>query len=334
MNYRKSFLIPFIILASCFSYTFGQSHWTELPAIPDKEGFAGMYAGVSRNVLICAGGANFPDKKPWEGGAKQWYDQIYFLDATDGTWVISKNTLPRSLAYGISVSYNDQVILVGGNDSEKHYSDVFALEYKNDEIQIFEDFPSLPVPLSNMSGALVDGVIYVAGGNSAATEIARTSFYLLDLKTKKSEYQWQEGPTWPGPGRIQSVAGSHDGMFYLFSGFELKINGAGGIDRFLLEDAFRYKPGIDRPADGHWSRLPDMPRGVAAAPGPAFTVGMAHLVIPGGLDRQTLTFSDPVTHPGFSEEVTAFNVHSNEWVTMDPMLRELKGHSTDCPMAR
>jgi solute:Na+ symporter, SSS family len=44
--------------------------WERLPSLPDKEGFAGPFAGTSRGVLLVAGGANFPEKKPREGGKK------------------------------------------------------------------------------------------------------------------------------------------------------------------------------------------------------------------------------------------------------------------------
>src|ERR1051326_3509891 len=38
--------------------------WKELPALPDREGFATPFAGVSGGALIVAGGANFPVKRP------------------------------------------------------------------------------------------------------------------------------------------------------------------------------------------------------------------------------------------------------------------------------
>ena len=48
--------------------------WSKLPSLPDKEGFAAMFAGLSVDhggeILLAAGGANFPDKKPWEGDRK------------------------------------------------------------------------------------------------------------------------------------------------------------------------------------------------------------------------------------------------------------------------
>src|ERR1019366_969557 len=54
--------------------------WKLLPSLPDKEGFAGSFAGVSNGAMIVAGGANFPDKKPWDGGKKLWYDTVFVLE--------------------------------------------------------------------------------------------------------------------------------------------------------------------------------------------------------------------------------------------------------------
>ena len=51
--------------------------WERLPSLPDREGFAGLFAGVSGGALLVAGGANFPDAKPWEGGKKVWYDTVF-----------------------------------------------------------------------------------------------------------------------------------------------------------------------------------------------------------------------------------------------------------------
>ena len=42
--------------------------WKQLADLPDVEGFAGSYAGVSNGALLVCGGANFPEKPLWEGG--------------------------------------------------------------------------------------------------------------------------------------------------------------------------------------------------------------------------------------------------------------------------
>src|SRR5690606_34878782 len=130
-----------------------QLKWEELPPIPDKEGFAGMFAGVSNDALICMGGANFPEKMPWEGGLKKWYDHIYILEKNATSWKLAKETLPLPLGYGVSVSYNDQIIFVGGSDNRQHYASTYSLAYKNGTIKIDTLVP-LPFPLANMSGAL------------------------------------------------------------------------------------------------------------------------------------------------------------------------------------
>jgi len=42
-----------------------------VPSGSDKQlGVAGAFVGISRDRLIIAGGANFPDEMPWRGGKK------------------------------------------------------------------------------------------------------------------------------------------------------------------------------------------------------------------------------------------------------------------------
>src|SRR5215468_7081944 len=78
--------------------------WERLPSLPDQEGFAGMFAGVSNGTLLVAGGANFPDKKPWDGGKKVWSDAVFVLEKPDGVWKVA-GKLPRPLAYGVCVTH-------------------------------------------------------------------------------------------------------------------------------------------------------------------------------------------------------------------------------------
>src|SRR5947207_2584315 len=66
--------------------------WSPLPPLPPaagqvkQPGVASPFVGVQGNALIVAGGANFPDKMPWEGGAKKWQDDIWILEKQrDGT---------------------------------------------------------------------------------------------------------------------------------------------------------------------------------------------------------------------------------------------------------
>jgi len=64
-------LAPFLAVAAG---TASASDWTQRPAYPLAPGMAGIIAGAHGGVLIAAGGANFPDKMPWDGGKKIYYD--------------------------------------------------------------------------------------------------------------------------------------------------------------------------------------------------------------------------------------------------------------------
>ena len=61
--------------------------WEKLPLIPNALGVAGAFAGVSGDALLVAGGANFPGKKPWEGGSKVWHREVFVLEKPDGEWL-------------------------------------------------------------------------------------------------------------------------------------------------------------------------------------------------------------------------------------------------------
>ena len=60
--------------------------WKPLANLPDAEGFAGSYAGVSNGALIVAGGANFPEKPLWEGGPKRWTDRVFVMPPHGEGW--------------------------------------------------------------------------------------------------------------------------------------------------------------------------------------------------------------------------------------------------------
>src|SRR5690242_1857271 len=88
-------------------------NWSSLPPIPDTNGFAGPFAGVSGGALVVAGGANFPQAMPWEGGRKVWYDSVFVLPEPAGAWR-SGFKLPRPVGYGVSVTTTRGILCAGG----------------------------------------------------------------------------------------------------------------------------------------------------------------------------------------------------------------------------
>jgi N-acetylneuraminate epimerase len=277
--------------------------WERLPSLPDKEGFAGPFAGASRGVLLVAGGANFPEKKPWEGGKKVWYDTVYALDRPDGEWrVVGK--LPRPLGYGVSATHRDGVVCVGGSDSGHHHADTFRLEWNAGKV-VTTPLPPLPRPVANACGAVVGDSLYVAGGQESpdATETLRTIFR-IDLSAEKPA--WREIEPWPGGGRMLAVAASMDGLFWLAGGTDLVVGEGEKVERRYLKDAYRYDPGRG------WKRLGDLPRPVVAAPSPAPVDGSGFFVL-GGDDGSKVGFSPPERHPGFAREILRLDRKTETW---------------------
>ncbi len=166
--------------------------WRPLSPLPDKEGFAAPFAGVSHGSLIVAGGANFPEKKPWEGGSKVWYGSIYALDKMNGEWR-RVGELPRPIAYGVSCTYEDTVIGCGGSDANRHYADCFRLRVDG-ERWTYEKLPDMPAPRANACGALVGRAMYVVGGQKSPSSVrAESNVWKLDLANPSQG--WKVLPT-------------------------------------------------------------------------------------------------------------------------------------------
>ena len=292
--------------------------WGQLPPLPDMEGFAGMFAGVSNGSLIAAGGANFPAARVWEGGKKEWYDSIYVLDKPTGKWRMANERLPRSLAYGGSASWNDAVICAGGSDGQRHFDTVFALRLVNDHVQI-EPLPSLPEPCADMCCGLVGSQFYIAGGTKRPGDTtAMHTFWRLDLAEPKDQLRWEILKPWPGPERSHAVAAVLDESFFVMSGFRWEPDLKGDAVRTVpfLSDAYRYTP--RGKAEGLWQRVSDLPRAVGAAPSPAMTFAGSKIAVIGGTD-DTIGNLEARTHPGFLPDVFVYDSIADQWTLPEKM---------------
>lgn len=277
--------------------------WDRLPPLPPsagqakQPGEAGPFAGVHQGALLVAGGANFPDRMPWEGGTKVWWDDVWVLEGVgekNPRWVAEKSfKLPRRLGYGVSVDVPEGVVCAGGHDADRCYADVFLLSWdaKAREVRRTE-LPPMPEPLSFMAGALVGRTLYVAGGQTTMKDaVASKSFWALDLSKRggpAAEFKWVVLPAWPGPARVLPVAAAQRGAsgpeFFLFSGRKPEP----GKPTQLLTDAYAFDP-----ATGAWRTLPEVGagiggrKGLSVMAGAAAAVGEGEVLIFGG-DRGEL----------------------------------------------
>jgi N-acetylneuraminic acid mutarotase len=286
--------------------------WGQLPAIPDNYGFAGSFAGTSHGALIVAGGANFPDGgAPWTGSKKVWSDKIFVLDKPTGQWKIA-GKLPQPMGYGVAVSYQDQLICIGGSNAGGHLATVLAISYVHGKIKI-TSWPDLPQPLANACGTWIGHTVYIAGG--LFTPDAKSTahiFWSFDLSRPQTA-AWQKLPAWPGPPRMLAAAGMlPNNAFFLFSGTDLEDK-AGAPHRKYLKDAYKYTIGKG------WERLPDMPAATVAAPSLVVNTRKNSLLIFGGDDGRLADDAANLKekHPGFSDHILMYQQDKNTWLDVD-----------------
>jgi len=297
----------------------GTFTWDTLAPVPDTIGYAGSFAGVTDNVLIVAGGSNFPHGgSPWNGGIKTWYDKIFVLEKTNGQWK-EAGRLPVNLGYGVSVSTPEGLVLIGGSNESGHTAHVWRLRYRNGKVET-EVLPPLPYTLANACGALVGDKLLVAGGlikPDAAN--AAPLFLCFDLKRKKRG--WKILPAWPGPARMLAVAGTDGKRFFLFSGTQL----ADG-KRVYLTDAWCYS------FDNGWRQLADLPFAVVAAPSPACYLQKGFYIFGGdtGADAAAAAVLKE-KHPGFSTQILRYDPASNTWSAAGNIHTSRKPDAVDNP---
>jgi N-acetylneuraminic acid mutarotase len=272
----------------------------DLPDLPRP--VSGQFAGVSGGALLVIGGSYFPTPL-FEGGKKVWANSVFILDKGAAKWRTA--TLDGPIAYGGSVTTPDGVLLIGGSDQDRHYRRVERVRWA-DGVLKHEALPDLPGTVANTAAALLDGVVYVAGGQAepASTEAMR-SLWALDLKAAK--LSWNALEPIPGPGRILPVMSASGDSLYVFSGAELLRDAEGKAARRYLKDAYRFRPGRG------WTKLPDAPYPMVAAP--ALPWGTSTILVFGGDDglNATRIWELKDKHPGFHREVLAFDTKSHQW---------------------
>jgi N-acetylneuraminic acid mutarotase len=285
--------------------------WEQTKQLPDPEGFAGLYAGISDGALIVAGGSNFPGgKRPWDNATKVWYDNIFVLKTVNGDW--SKvGKLPKAMGYGVALTYKNSVICVGGGDAKQCYSDVFSITFDGKLVHV-SSLPSLPEPLMNACGVIGHDVLYILGGIKTPTGETQNNFWSLDLKSSPNRRHWKILANLPGKSRMLATAGSLNGDVYLFGGAHL-FPSANALQREYLKDCWVYKVKM-----GKWKQIDDMPYPLVATPSPAYASG-SHLSLFGGDDgyyaQKIPELKD--RHPGFRNEILSYDATGNKWSVAD-----------------
>ena len=310
--------------------------WERAAVLPGDEGgkphpgLAGPFSGHSNGAILVAGGANFPNGLPWEGGTKVYHDRIYVLLQEKGHpffWSAQSFQLANAVAYGASVQSGESVICIGGEGQQGATAQVIRLTWDPADQQVkTETLPSLPVALTNLAAAIIGTQIFVAGGESASD--ASDKLFCLDLRIP--ETGWIERKHIP---RAIASAGlvpqRKNGKWYLFL-LGGRTKNPGALTDFH-SSVYAYDPVLDQ-----WDAQSSLP-GESAA-GLAFPYKANTIFYIGGdkgdvyrnVEKRMLEIASAVdeqrkklllgeknqlqvNHPGFGKRVLLFNTQTNHW---------------------
>lgn len=345
MNKIQKTAILIAIILTCFQ-SFGQelSKLTQisLPDLPAEKvgaesfGYAGMLGGPNNGVFIVGGGANFPNGVPWEGGEKVWSKAIHIYE--NDQWRLSSKQLPESIGYSASVSTDEGVLSIGGNNEVGISDKVLLLSYnrKTNDVEITE-YPKLPEALAFASAVIFEDFVYVVGGRN--TEGSTNSFYKLSLKDKQN---WEKLTNFPGlPRALHTTAlqetQTNKKLFVIGGRNEINGKKSEAVTSYLSYD-FKNKTWED---EGELL-IDDEPRVLMGAS--AEVMGSMHIMVYGGSDaylfdqleniglemgktqndsikNSLITKRDKIlnTHPGFSKDILAYNTITKQWFVYDSL---------------
>ncbi|PTL33201.1 cyclically-permuted mutarotase family protein [Prevotella sp. oral taxon 376] len=304
------FVIMGLSITSCCmgeSYVLQRMYGFPFQEAGYEKGVSACFAGYIGRTLLVAGGCNFPGKPACEGGRKKYYNGIYAAITGNGDQLLWRKVgeLPTASAYGVSVSWHDQVIMVGGNNEQGSLKGVCAVTLKGEKALV-SSLPSLPVTMDNMTGCLVGNLLYVAGGNVEGR--ASRKAYCMDLAS--ADKGWYRLPDLPGDVRVQPVSGmTTKGAFCVWGGFRPKSEleaAALSFDGWAYDTDTRTWRHLPAPVDMEGSE-------VFLGGGTAANLGTEMVVAVGGVNKEV--FLSALNHPQ-----PGYMTHEPEWYKFNPLV--------------
>lgn len=307
----------------------------QLPALsgqPKSLGFAGPVAGAHGNILVVAGGANFPDAMPWNGGKKKYYDDVFVYVKNKKAIALYKKTfkLPSSIAYSANCSTSQGIVYAGGENEKGISNNVFLLQWDAvNETIVTKTLPDLPVAVTNAAAGFQNNIVYIAGGETVSA--ASDQFYCLDMNNMAAG--WKELPAIPKPvsHTVLTAQSNADRQFIYLTGGRKK-NTSGISD--LYSSVFKFDI-----LKNKWEEKTSLPYALSAGTGIA--AGSNTILIFGGDKGETFHKTEKFiaaihsekndtrkaeliqqkntlqsSHPGFSKEILMYNIELNEWTSV------------------
>ena len=285
-------------------------------------GFAAAFVGASSDAIILAGGSDFPDAFPWEGGKKMYSDAIWLIRKSAAGYECAKvedAVLPRALAGGVSASLNGSLYCFGGSDGVTPSVDVLRLNAAGKTVKV-DVVSQLPEDFVPAAAAANGGKIYVHGAVGTANAL-----YVYN----PSSNSWTSLPACPsrviseGACFIPKHNGREEAIFLI---------GGRGTDEeglHIASNVWEYLP-----THNTWNRKADFVsdgQPVNLMYSSAVAYGSGHILVFGGDDgvefikRMELEKAQAtdelreafLSHQGFSSEIFAYHPITDTWITVD-----------------
>lgn len=180
-------------------------------------GFAGAINALNHEVLFVAGGANFPEKMPWEGGKKYYSKEIHLLQRAGDHFTWNKevtDTLPEPIAYCGNTSTDLGLVYAGGENEKGLSAKVFLLNWNKVQKKVLvKSLPDLPLAVTNIALTHLGNMVYALGGDLQKQSSA--AVFSLDLN--HPDAQWKTLAPLPiAVGNVLAVA--QGGKIYVIGG--------------------------------------------------------------------------------------------------------------------
>jgi N-acetylneuraminate epimerase len=303
--------------------------WTvaaELPVAANEAkalGVAGAIAGVYKNKMVVAGGANFPDAMPWLGGKKKYTDELYvYAKKGNAISLQQKAKLPFTIAYAASCTTTKGIVVAGGENENGIRRKAFLLKLTSDaSVFSLQELPDLPFAVTNTSIAVNGQNVYLAGGEM----VNGVSDQLLVLDLNNPAAGWKKLST-TAKQVSHAVLLINEQILYLIGGRKRNSNGISTL--YNSVSAFDL-------LTNQWTEKKSLPYALSAGTGAVYK---NQLFVLGGDKGETFhrteeliaainETTDEVTkkkltdektalqsaHPGFSKEILAYDIINDKW---------------------
>ena len=116
-----------------------QIKWGNESVFNEEHNTLGLFSGVLGGQIVLAGGTS--------DDYSRWGRNAVCLSENAG-FALYEDVLSKPLAYGASITLSDGILCIGGRYSSQCYKDVFFVTMQQGKLNVSEDWPPLPFPLS------------------------------------------------------------------------------------------------------------------------------------------------------------------------------------------